>query len=144
MPPRVPQASTFHNWLGERRLAFSLLGDHSGPDARWPGLLLSCPLTSPLPATKIRTNPYEALLQAFTRKDVHFWQLIASIDAEDWLHVLTAERLRNLEPFFYLDRQRTKTSNWWLYDNAISISVDQIHEKLAWCQQSILGTARPG
>lgn len=144
MPPRKPLASAFHNWLGERRFAFSLLSDDSGPDALWPGLILSRPTPSSLSGNHSLGNPYEALLKAFTIKDIHFWQRIAHTDALNWLHALNTERLINLEPFFHLDRHQAKTSNWWLYDNAISNSVDQIHEKLAWCQQSIFDVATPG
>jgi hypothetical protein len=129
---REPLASTFHNWLGERRHAFK-----AAELPNWKSLFISVPLSG----NAISCNPFDVLLDAAmkTKKDSsrRDLKMLAGIDKDYWLHYASPALLIEAEHLFYLDRVNQTTGNWWLFDFEGSIYANTIFQKLAWCQQSI-------
>jgi hypothetical protein len=121
----IAKASSYHNWLGERRYAFTELG------CVWDSLLL----IKPEGATHMNFDPFELLLNGqITLADL---SVLASISPDCLLEIATAERIESVEYMFYLKRDQPRSTNWWFFNREASEFIDLIFRKLAWCQQYI-------
>lgn len=126
---RVPVPCTFHNWLGERRVALPIVNA-----LRWPGFWLS--EEQSYEAGSI--NPYSLLTALSDLERSEGQKLIAELEhvaTQQWIEHATQEAIRELEPLFFLSRSETTTLNWWLYDRAASQAMSQILHQLARAQQ---------
>jgi len=126
---RKPLPCNYHNWLGERRLALSILDKLD-----WPSFWLSKTSDFP-PVTK---DPYPALiaLPSYSSKEgLKLIQQLDSLTESSWYCYATDEHLKKVETLFLLQRDRQKTTNWWLYDYEASLLMANIHRHLALAQQ---------
>lgn len=119
----------------------------------------------------IKTCPFEALAQlehcskAEGRK---LWQQLADTNTNQWLEAVSGDpdsfengsdapasygngsgdkdsglnKLIAAERLFVLPRDTQETSLWWLYDNAVSAWVSQVHYTLAWLWQTLSARSR--
>lgn len=126
---RQPKACHFHNWLGERRLILPFI-----THIDWPQFYLP-----PVATTRShRANPYELLTKLMTLEKptaIYAIQQLANIDSQDWLSHGDLALIKSFDSLFYLSRTKSRTLNWWLYDNQASKLMDIIHYQLAWAQQ---------
>ena len=131
-PTHIPNANHFHNWLGERRHAFTQGFQHHFD---WQTLILNKPQWGELNIA----DPF-SLLQALasTPNNLTLAKLIADISADCWLNNATIDTLQQAEAYFYLQRSQQRTRNWWLYHNEASQYLANTHMQLAWCQQSLM------
>jgi len=129
---RKPLACAYHNWLGERRLAFEILHTASH-DCRihWSSLLIPKPESS---STRHK-DPWETLQAAASNHSTELWEQASRIDAFDWAVHVDKSRLQQAERLFHLMSDKGDTANWWLYDQAASVAVERLVKKLMWCQQ---------
>ncbi len=129
---RKPLACAYHNWLGERRLAFEILHTASH-DCRihWSSLCIP----DPEPSSIRRGDPWETLQAAASNRSTELWEQASRHDAFHWADHLDKSRLQQVEPLFHLLTDESDTSNWWLYDQAASVAVERLVKKLMWCQQ---------
>ena len=129
---RKPLACAYHNWLGERRLAFEII--HTASDhcrIYWSSLCI--PDTEPSSAR--HGDPWEALQAAASSRSTELWEQASQHDAFHWAAHLDKSRLKQVEPLFHLLTDESDTFNWWLYDQAASVAVERLVKKLMWCQQ---------
>jgi hypothetical protein len=140
LAPRQPLAAAFHNWLGEQRVAWRLIASQ-GDQLSWLDMVAKhCAIAG---ETEGRMDPYPRIFE---------WMQIASMGGPDsvdpanlvelaipskfdWEGYAKHECLQQLEPFFYLDRTKQKTPNWWLYSNALSITIDTLLGRLTQAQR---------
>lgn len=140
LAPRQPLAAAFHNWLGEQRLAWRLIAAH-GDHLRW--LDMTAQMGAIIMKKEGHLDPYPCIFQwmqnAASRgpKAVDRANLVelATSSKFDWEGYAKPERLRQLEPFFHLDRSRQETQNWWLYSNSLSITIDTLLGRLTQAQK---------
>lgn len=128
--PRQPLACSFHNWLGERRLALT----GSLRVAIWPSLFIPA-----IPGHTTSRNPFSLLKSLAGIADrtacKAILEEIANLGSQGWLTWATPEQLQSTEPLFHLSRHQQQTANWWLFDNEASPHINRIYRSLAWCQQ---------
>ena len=140
LAPRQPLAAAFHNWLGEQRVAWRLIASQ-GDQLSWLDMVAKhCAIAG---ETEGRMDPYPRIFE---------WMQIASMGGPDsvdpanlvelaipskfdWEGYAKHECLQQLEPFFYLDRTKQMTPNWWLYSNALSITIDTLLGRLTQAQR---------
>ena len=129
---RKPLACAYHNWLGERRLAFEIIHTASH-DCRihWSSLCIP----DPEPSSARCGDPWETLQAAASSRSTELWEQASRIDAFHWAAHLDKSRLQQVEPLFHLLTDESETSNWWFYDQAASVAVERLVKKLMWCQQ---------
>jgi|APMI01.1.fsa_nt_gi hypothetical protein len=129
---RKPLACAYHNWLGERRLAFEIIHTASH-DCRihWSSLCIP----DPEPSSARHGDPWETLQTAASSRSTELWEQASRHDAFHWAAHLDKSRLQQVEPLFHLLTDESDTSNWWLYDQAASVAVERLVKKLMWCQQ---------
>lgn len=141
MPARTPLSAAFHNWLGERRLAWQWWEDLK-PTCCWPQLYL--PADSLEKLSSDSDNPFPVLYQWFTQHagrpsgaDVETLRWLASLPPTAWYSDANKAQLQALENFFFLLRDDRETPNWWLYCNGVSKFIDTIHLRLMQAQQHL-------
>lgn len=141
MPTRQPLAAAFHNWLGERRLAWQLLRSNREV-LSWPQLYLSTDSAGTAQDTSIS---YLRLQQWFVthasrseKADISTLQELAILPVKTWYPTANIDTLQALEGFFFLARQQQTTPNWWLYRNDISALIDTLLLRLMQAQQYLL------
>lgn len=141
MPIRQPLAAAFHNWLGERRLAWQLLRGRQTL-LNWPQLYLS---TEPAGTAQDITISYPRLQEWFVthagrseKADISTLQELAALPVTAWYPTAKVGALQALEGFFFLARQLQTTPNWWLYRNDISPLIDTLMLRLMQAQQHLL------
>ena len=140
LAPRQPLAAAFHNWLGEQRLAWMLIASR-GNQLRWLDMVAKCCAIAG--ETDGRLDPYPRFFEwiknatAGCPDSVDPANLVelATSSKFDWDAYAKHERLQLLEPFFYLDRTKQMTPKWWLYSNALSISIDTLLGRLTQAQR---------
>ena len=126
---RKPLPCTFHNWLGERRLALSIL-----QKLNWPSFWLT--KTSNLPP--ISEDPYPDLMALPNYERGEGLERIKHLDSfteSSWYYYATDVNLVKVEALFLLQRDKQQTMNWWLYDHEASSLMANIHRRLALAQQ---------
>lgn len=129
---RKPLACSYHNWLGERRVAFEIIHKASHHcRIHWSSLYI--PDTEPSSAR--HGDPWETLQAAASSRSTELWVQASWYDAFHWAAHLDSSRLQQVEPLFHLLTDESDTSNWWLYDQAASVAVERLVKKLMWCQQ---------
>ncbi|MDX1366870.1 hypothetical protein [Pseudomonas sp.] len=140
LAPRQPLAAAFHNWLGEQRMAWRLIAAQD-EHLNWPDMTAnSHAITS---ETEGHLDPYPCIFDwmknAASRGpsavDRASLVELATSSQFDWKGHANHERLRQLEPFFHLDRVRQETPNWWLYSNSLSTTIDTLLRRLTQAQQ---------
>ncbi len=121
----IAKPSSYHNWLGERRYAFTKFS------YIWESLLLA----KPEGGYDLQFDPFDV----FINGEVSLYELsaLAKISANSLLKFITIEKLESIEHAFYLTRCQHRSSNWWFFDCEASKYIDLIFRKLAWCQQSV-------
>lgn len=141
MPVRQPLAAAFHNWLGERRLAWQLLCAKRTL-LNWPQLYLP---TEPAETAKDIAISYPRLQEWFVthsgrpeKADISTLQELAALPAMAWCQGSKADTLQAFEGYFFLVRQQQTTPNWWLYHNDISPLIDTLLLRLMQAQQHLL------
>lgn len=143
MPPRKPLPCAFHNWLGERRIALSLLREHSPERLLWEPFPLESLTDCGQPTD---CNPVTLLTDLFSRgssvqESELTWTLerLARVDRSTWSRNVDGASLAALERYFFLNRSSSNTPNWWLFNNRVSSSLDEILRKLMVCQLDLMG-----
>lgn len=140
LPPRQPLAAAFHNWLGEQRMAWRLIASQ-GDQLSWPDMVAKrCAIAG---ETERGLDPYPRIFEWMQKASVEGPDFVdpanlvelANSSRFDWLGYAKYERLHQLEPFFYLDRTRQKTANWWLYSNTLSTAIDTLLGRLTQAQR---------
>lgn len=139
LPSRKPLPQMFHNWLGERRLGLSRW--LSAPPQNWKWPLTSMQAQqgneSQEPGGDIQhIEILGALLEAQQSRSLA--RLVPMLE----FPVMPSERLlqdvsetRRLEGFFHLQRHLNETPNWWLYDHAGSVLINQLAQRLRSAQR---------
>lgn len=139
LPSRKPLPQMFHNWLGERRLSLSRW--LSAPPQNWKWPLTSMQAQqgneSQEPCGDIQhIEILGALLEAQQSRSLA--RLVPMLE----FPVMPSERLlqdvpetRRLEGFFHLQRHLNETPNWWLYDHAGSVLINQLAQRLRSAQR---------
>lgn len=141
IPMRQPLAAAYHNWLGERRLAWQLL--RMNPELLiWPQLYLQLDSAETVQDT---SSLYFRLRQWFTshanrsgKTDISTLQELAILPVRSWYPPPDIDTLQELETFFFLSRQQQATPNWWLYRNDMSTVIDTLLLRLMQVQQYLL------
>lgn len=144
LPTRKPLPQMFHNWLGERRL--SLARWLSAPPQNW-----NWPLTGM--HAQQGNGPQEpgggiphveilgALLEAQQSRTLNRLAQMLDLPVKPSECLLQdAPETRQLEGCFHLQRHLNETPNWWLYDHAGSVIINQLAQRLRSAQrQTFLG-----
>lgn len=128
--PRLAKASCYHNWLGERRLAFTMT------NRPWASLFLSMPRGNrPRGKETSKNNPFCSL----NADDMTLGTLdtLAGYTTDTWELFASPELIEATEHLFYLSRNSSTTENWWLYHDEASRSINRIFNCIAYCQQSL-------
>lgn len=131
---RMPLPCTFHNWLGERRLALLSKFEATPP---WSSLFL----VKPPGGNTISGDQFQDLLSLPHIPREQGLKLLIQLDkvsATCWLSLANLQYLKAAERLFYLERQINQTRNWWLYDHDASGLANAIRGRLAWCQQKLM------
>lgn len=141
MPIRQPLAAAFHNWLGERRLAWQLLRDRRTL-LNWPQLYLPTEPTETIQDIDISCPRLQEWFVTHAGRpekgDISTLQELASLPAMAWCQGSKADILQAFEGYFFLVRQQQTTPNWWLYRNDISSFIDTLLLRLMQAQQHLL------
>ncbi len=140
LAPRQPLAAAFHNWLGEQRIAWQLITAH-GKHLTWPDMTAKIPPITR--ETEGHLDPYPYIFEwmedaaLLGPNSVEWANLVelATSSQFDWETHANHEQLRRLEPFFHLNRAKQETSNWWLYSNSLSTTIDILLRRLTQAQQ---------
>lgn len=147
MPARQPLAAAFHNWLGERRLAWQWW-QALRPTLSWPQLCLSADDGH---GAGNGAAPYPVLLQWFAahagqpaQANTDTLQALTALPATAWYPSASAAQLKVLEGFFFLSRQQSDTANWWLYRNDLSPFIDTLLLRLMQMQQCLASVPAAG
>lgn len=127
---RKPLACTYHNWLGERRLAFEMVRS-SDSQIRWKSLYLP----SPEPSSVRHGDPWETLQAAASSRSTELWDQASRYDALHLAAHMDHSRIQQIEHLFHLVVGENETPNWWLYDQQASAAIERLLKKLMWCQQ---------
>jgi len=137
---RTPLPAAFHNWLGERRLAWQYLYE-STAILSWPQLPLSDgeagERSEPTMEDPVRTLAqwFESQTGEPDQRDFAGLVELARQPAGAWLQPADAVVLKSLEQFFFLKRDNHETPNWWLYSNELSPFIDTLLLRLMQVQQ---------
>lgn len=143
MSPRKPLPCTFHNWLGERRLALSLLREYGPERILWKSFCLE-PVVDREKLNGL--NPLMLLTNLFNpRRNIQEIELaealeqLTGVGQNAWVRNADETSLTALERHFFLSRDSSDTPNWWLYSNRISLPLDNILHRLMLCQLELAG-----
>lgn len=144
LPARKPLAASFHNWLGERRLAWRWW-QSARSRLHWPDLQLTAGEAT---STDRCEDPYPALLHWFAKgadeaRNADLAHL-AELPAAAWCQYATSTRLKELEAYFYIRHQQRESANWWLYNNELSPLIDALLLKLMLAQQHLASVRAEG
>lgn len=145
MSPRKPLACAFHNWLGERRLAFSLLREYGPERICWKSLFLEPVVEDRGKLTD--SDPLMLLTNLFSQgRNIQECELAEALEQltgagqDAWVRNIDETCLAALERHFFLSRHGSDTPNWWLYSNRISVPLDNILHRIMLCQLELTGT----
>lgn len=111
--------ATYHNWLGERRLAFDWQGLMDWPDYKLRPPVLVYPKSS----SAVSFDELAKLPDLTHRQAQSEICRLSNIDPLSWVESVTIEQLISAEKLFFLPRHQSETKNWWLYDEAVSGSM---------------------
>lgn len=143
MSSRKPLPCAFHNWLGERRLGFSLLRENGPERLIWDSLTPEALTNSGEPTD---TDPVTALENLFgqARSDLEgefaeTLNWLAALERRAWACNAEETRLTTLERHFFLSRHNPVTPNWWLFNNRLSAPLDAVLQRLMVCQVDLVG-----
>lgn len=138
---RTPLPQMFHNWLGERRASFGRWIRSPNRGWSWPLMDLSGTLASPGEAYDHR-ELLDALDIAKTTG------CMASLSERSRSPICPDEALLRgtsgtmaLEQCFYLERGKSETTNWWLYDADASMIIDRLAAQLREAQRQAFAKA---
>lgn len=137
---REPLPAAFHNWLGERRLAWQLLLREK-ERWHWPQLFLACG-KSKLEPTNIQ-EPLTDLWDWFSSHaglpdtDITELKRLSELPLDVWLNSSNKSALQALERFLFLSRKEPLTPNWWLYRNDLSPLINRLQLRLMQVQQHL-------
>lgn len=129
---RQPMPCYFHNWLAERRYMMPYLSALS-----WPQFYLA-PLQH---AKSMSVNPYELLAALYDMDKaagLTAIQQLAVASADSWLAHNAPAEAGALDTLFYLPRDKSRSPNWWLFDDTGAALMAKVHHQLAWAQQQRL------
>lgn len=145
MSPRKPLPCAFHNWLGERRLALSLLREYGPERIRWKSLFLEPVVEDRGKLTD--SNPLMLLTNLFSQgRNIQECELaealeqLTGVGQDAWVRNIDETCLAALERHFFLSRHGSDTPNWWLYSNRISVPLDNILHRIMLCQLELMDT----
>ncbi len=143
MPPRKPLPCAFHNWLGERRLGFSLMREYGPERLFWKSLSLETVVDRDEPTD---SNPLMLLTDLFSQgryiqesELAEALEQLTGVGQSAWIRYAEETCLMALEGYFFLSRHSSDTLNWWLYSNRISVPLDNILHRLMQCQLELMG-----
>ena len=142
--PRKPLPQMFHNWLGERRQSYRRWLE--SPKHGWQWSLFEKHPDTPV---RIPSISHYALLQALidARGSGSMGTLaaLAKGDIEPDIGLLgSTETVRTLESCFHLDRERSETPNWWLYEASASLIIESLAAHLRQAQRKAFRLAKLG
>ncbi|WP_274026662.1 hypothetical protein [Vibrio parahaemolyticus] len=126
--------AAYHNWLGERRIAFLWLDK-----LNWPGYLQKTSHHDQ--GSYVSRTPNFSMIQALPslpRKEAsQLLKELSEVSSWAWFEQTTFSALKAIEPLFYVVRGMHFSPNWWLYDNELSIQVNRLHKNLMLAQQAL-------
>lgn len=129
---RKPLACAYHNWLGERRLAFELIRSASSDcQIHWKSLYFP----SREPSSVRHGDPWETLQAAASSRSTELWDQASRYDTLHLAAHMDHARMQQIEHLFHLVVGENETPNWWLYDQQASAAIERLLKKLMWCQQ---------
>lgn len=127
--------AAYHNWLGERRLAYGWMDK-----LNWPGYEVK--LARHEPANDATSNRILSNLQSLPslpkEEATQLLKELSEVKPLRWLEKIDYSSLKAIEPLFFVLRGRHTSPNWWLYDNELSIVVNRLQKTLALAQQALL------
>ncbi len=141
LPTRKPLPQMFHNWLGERRLSLARWLSAPPQNWNWPltGMqaLQGNGLQEPgggIPHVEILVALLEAQQSGTLSRLAQMLEL--PVKPSECL-LQDAPETRQLERCFHLQRHLNETPNWWLYDHAGSVIINQLAQRLRSAQRQI-------
>lgn len=139
LPPRKPLPQMFHNWLGERRLSLDLWLRAPPQNWSWPLTDLRTEQGNELqePGGGIpHIEILGALLEAQRSRSLDRLATMLECPVKPSERLLQdAPETRRLEGCFHLQRHLNETPNWWLYDHAGSVIINQLAQRLRSAQR---------
>jgi len=137
----TPLPAAFHNWLGERRLAWQHL--HLSPVIlSWQQLPFSSVTAAIAQCDTEIKNPCRAVAAWFESnagtpnlQAAEDLRRLASLPLGAWIRSADTTQLQLIESFFFLGRESGETPNWWLYNNELSPSINHLLLRLMQAQQ---------
>lgn len=129
----------YHNWLAERRYIIEL-----SRKLDWAELGL---IDQDICVESIRSKPFDILStlillpQLGIRKAKYQILKLSEKSLIEWvaeLKMVSSDELKKWDELFTLDRRRTHTENWWLYDHQYGLLMDKIRTQLAKAQELLL------
>lgn len=138
---RTPLPQMFHNWLGERRASFGRW--IRSPNRGWSWPLMDRPAAFASPG---QAYDHRELLEAMeiaktTGCMASLSELSRSPICPDDMLLRPASETLALEQCFYLERGKTETTNWWLYDADATEIIDRLAARLREAQRQAFARA---
>lgn len=138
---RTPLPQMFHNWLGERRASFGRW--IRSPNRGWSWPLMNLPGA---PASPGNAYDHRELLEAMdiaktTGCLASLSELSRSPISPDETLLRPASETLALEQCFYLERGKSETTNWWLYDADAAEIIDRLAARLREAQRQAFARA---
>jgi hypothetical protein len=129
---RQAKPSSYHNWLGERRLALALCPNSLSAiefiDAE------NTPRQKDICSKEMANDPFILLLSP--KLDFDLLAKLADTTLSCWLASATQEKLYSIEHLFYLERNKKYSAKWWFFDDKAAYFVNNIFQKIINCQKA--------
>lgn len=115
-------ASSYHNWLGELRIALQ----------HFPNCLNDIVLDNTVYGCVANDDPFGRLLSSALNIDV--FAELANVNLATWLTYASVKKLIAIEHLFYLERGSKYSNQWWFFDDKGAGYMDAIFQNIVICQ----------
>lgn len=126
---RIAAPSAHHNWIAERRYAFSIIKNKPSAKYAWHSLLSTHSSIGFLDLA----HPYNLFEDGFKNQDLNLIKKAISASYKHWQQELEQPEIFNsLEKKLYLQRGERLSPNWWLFSIQGSLLADSLSKLLRY------------
>lgn len=134
-PVNKPLAASYHNWLAERRYAFTLLREIDWPEYRLISNHVRAAISKPVRNWLIELASIQTLGKGKAKQRI---DELFELSIMQWYAAVSVTKPQDIaacDSVFILSRTNHQTPNWWLYDIDYSLKMDAIRTKLAHAEE---------